>query len=351
MSTIANLQTRQIVIPGLVTSVLALIFGLCAPFAATTKAADSTQRSASVTVKSNTALDPSVAGIIVGTSAGCFKRAGLTVELLAGHNDRETLDYVASTANSIGIVNAYSFLLARARSSPIVAFAAAYQRSPIVFYTLAKSKIRTPEEFIDRNVGYQPDEVTAIVYDALMAKNRVSRSRIKEIAVASEPALLANGSVDVLPGNIGQMHVFRRMGLDQYSIDPARFGVHAPGTVFFTQAEVLRTNPEIIRRFLKGLLDGWDAAYEDYSKSIPEIAAVIGKEYGTEDIRLLMEQQREFLRPLGARFGELSRAQWSFSQNELLQQRRLTAPIDITAAFNDDILSAVNRQRGTGSGQ
>jgi ABC-type nitrate/sulfonate/bicarbonate transport system substrate-binding protein len=301
------------------------------------------------TVISNSALDPSIAGIIVGTSAGRFEREGLYVNLLAGHSDRETLDYVASTANSIGIVSAYSFLLARTRSVPVVAFAASYQKSPVVFYTLAKSRIRSPEDFVGRVIGYQSDDITAIVYEALMAKTRVSRSRVKEIAITSDPELLLNGAVDVLPGYFGQMHTERSSGLD--FIDPARFGIHAPGTVYITQAEVLKRNPELIRRFLRGLINGWEIAYSDYSKSIPAISEVIGKDYAAKDIRSLMEQQREFLRPLGARLGEFTLAQWSSAQNDLLQQRRLVSPIDITAAINDEILSTINRQRATGAVQ
>jgi ABC-type nitrate/sulfonate/bicarbonate transport system substrate-binding protein len=345
MSTLANSRARQIALAVAAILGLTLISSRCGPFVQVSNAADSTQQSVSVIVKSNAALDPSVAGIIVGIGAGRFKREGLFVDLLAGRSDGETLDYVASTANSIGIANTYSLLLARARSVPVIAFAAAYQKSPIIFYTLAKSKTRSPEDFIDKIVGYQPDNATAVVYDALMSKNRVSRSRVKEIDVASDPALLANGTVDVLPGHIGQMHLFRRMGIDQYSIDPARFGVHAPGTVYFTTAEVLRSNPELIQRFLRGLIDGWELAYSDYAKSIPIITEVIGNDFEMDDIRLLMDQQREFLRPLGARIGELTREQWSFAQNDLLQQRRLSAPIDIDAAMNVDILSGLTRQR------
>jgi ABC-type nitrate/sulfonate/bicarbonate transport system substrate-binding protein len=332
--------------------VIAAIFGLLVfnrdnLILPVSSASDSAQRPLSVVVKSSGPLDASVAGIIVGNSTGRFKREALSVELQAGQNDLETLSFVASTANSIGLVNTYSFLLASAQSVPIVAFAAGYQRSPIVFYTLAKSNIRSPEDFIDRKVGYQPDQATAFVYDALLAKNRISGSRIRQVNVASDPSLLLNGSVDVLPGDINLAGTFRRMGVDQYSIDPAKFGVHAPGTVYFTNAETLRTNPELVRRFLRGLINGWTTAYEDYSISIPAVAKVIGEDLGFDDIRFQMEQQRELLRPLGARYGEFTRAQWSFAQNDLLQQRRLASPINIDAVINDDVLSTVNRELGS----
>ncbi|MGY4234687.1 NitT/TauT family transport system substrate-binding protein [Bradyrhizobium sp. USDA 4449] len=290
-------------------------------------------------------LDVSAAGVLVGKRLGAFEREGIAVEVSADLNDEQAVEYVAANPDAIGVVSVYSFLLARARSVPIVGFASAYQSSPIVFYTTVRSKIRLPDDFVGHTVAYQPGTSAAIVYSALLTQNRIPRSRVREIEATPTPSLLANGTVDVLPGSINQAPLLKRLGLTAYSIDPAKYGVHAPGSVYFARSDVLRDNPELIKRFLIGLSAGWESAYDDYSASIPILKEAITEPTDSDTIRELMDNQREFLRPLGSRLGEISRLQWNTAQADLIHQRRLSAPIDLAGAINEDILSTINRQK------
>lgn len=252
----------------------------------------------------------------------------------------------------IGVARAESVILARAKGAPVVAFAAIFLESPVVLYSLEKTTIRTPNDLAGKRIGYQPGQDTAIIYEAMMARLQYSRGMVREIRVGSDMGPFFNGEVDVWPGHVGvEAYGLKQAGIGYNVISPASYGVHVPGTVYFATEATMRENPELIRRFLRAVIAGWEFTYADYEKSIPLIAG-FGAERLTPDlVRFRLDQQRPFLRPLGARFGEFDDAHWRSLQDILVQQRLLKEPIELSKAVTFDFLRDAYRRSGGLLGQ
>jgi ABC-type nitrate/sulfonate/bicarbonate transport system substrate-binding protein len=73
---------------------------------------------------------PAFAGEMLAARAGLFERAGLRIELRVGGGADDPINSVASGSDMFGMTRADSFLLARGRGAPIVAFAAARATLP-----------------------------------------------------------------------------------------------------------------------------------------------------------------------------------------------------------------------------
>src|SRR5436189_237850 len=86
-----------------------------------------------------------------------YSRASFTLdsELKPGGFEADPIKLVASGSDTFGVAGADSFLLAREKGVPIVAFAAGYIETPVVFYTRADSGITSPKDFVAKRVGYQ----------------------------------------------------------------------------------------------------------------------------------------------------------------------------------------------------
>jgi ABC-type nitrate/sulfonate/bicarbonate transport system substrate-binding protein len=304
--------------------------------------AQSAPSSLSASLRLNAPFDPSFAGAMAAARGGLFEREGLKIELKPG--DRNPIDLVASGADTIGLAGADAFLLAREKGLPIVAFAAGYLESPIVFFALEGSSIRTPTDFLGKRIGYQATETSAIIYQALMAKLELSRSRVQEVAVGTDVAPFVNGAVDVWPGAIGApAYALSQKGVQYRIIRPANYGVHVPGTVYFTTDKVVHSSPSLIRRFLRAIIDGWDMTDADYEKSVPLLAS-FDPRLTPELIRFTLEQQRDFVRPVGRRTGEFDLVQWRSLRQILLQQKLLQGPVDLSQAVTLDFLRDVYRK-------
>jgi len=295
----------------------------------------------------NGPFDTGFAGEMVAVRAGLFERARLLVELKPGGVGADPVRLVSEGTDAIGVAGAENFLLAQAKGASISAFAAAYVESPVVLYALDKSAIRTPDDFVRKRIGYRPGHDTAIIYEAMMAKLMLSRGMVQEVKVGSDMAPFLSGEVDVWPGHAGvEAYTLKQEHIGYNVISPASYGVHVPGTVYFTTERIVREKPELIRRFLRAVIDGWELTYADYAKSIPLIASFNDGRLTADLIRFRLEQQRALLRPLGARFGEFDDIHWRSLQAILIQQKLLKEPLELSSVVTYDFLKDLYRKSG-----
>jgi ABC-type nitrate/sulfonate/bicarbonate transport system substrate-binding protein len=291
------------------------------------------------------AFGPAFAGEMLATQAGLFEREGLHLELRAGAGAGEPIGSVIAGSDTFGVTRADSFLLARQKGAPIVAFAAGYIKSPAVFYVLKKSGLRTPADFVGHRVGRRAGDDTAIVYNAMIAKLGLPRSRISEIPVEADLAMLLRGDVDVWPGHVGEEdYALTRQGADHIIINPASYGVHLPGTVYFAGERTIAERPQLVQRFLKGVIAGWELAHADYANSVPMIAAFDAERLTPDNIRFVLDRQREYTRPTAVRYGEFNDAQWRSLQDILLAQRLIERSADLPKAVSYDFLRDAYRK-------
>jgi ABC-type nitrate/sulfonate/bicarbonate transport system substrate-binding protein len=335
---------RRLILAGFAAAVVLGAIGYLLRFQPTLLS-DAAQTPLFATVLLDAPFDPAFAGEMVAEKVGLFQREGLSIEFKSASTEADTIHRVSDDPDTIGVAKAESILLARAEGTPLVAFAGGYVESPIVLYTLEKSDVRTPNDFLGKRIGYRPGQDTAIIYQAMMAKLMLSRSAVREVKVGADMTPFLNGEVDVWPGHISaEGYTLKRNGIGYNLISPGNYGVHVPGTVYFTAERTVRNNPELIRRFLSGVIAGWQMTYADYATSVPLIASFDSGRLKPDYVRFGLEQQRASLRPLGARFGEFDQARWQSLQAILIQQRLLKGPLDLSKVITYDVLRAAYRK-------
>jgi ABC-type nitrate/sulfonate/bicarbonate transport system substrate-binding protein len=291
------------------------------------------------------AFGPSAAGVMVAERAGLFDREDLHLEIHAGHNAEDPISSVVNGSDTFGLTRADSFLLARAKGARIVAFAAGFVESPTIFYALKQSRIRTPQDFADRRIGYRTGDGSALVYDTLVAWLGLPQSRLTNVPVTDDLSMLLRGDVDVWPGHIGvEDYALNQKGVDYYAINPENYGVHLIGSVFFASEQTIAKRPQLVRHFLSGMVAGWNKVYGDYSISVPMIVSFDETRLTPDYVRFALDRQGEHLRSLAVRYGEFTDNQWRSLQGILLSDRRLDSNIDLRAAVNYDFLRDAYRK-------
>jgi len=281
----------------------------------------------------------------MAASDGLFQREGLSVQLRRGTDDEDAITTVATDDHVIGLASAQGFLKARAEGLPIVAFAASYAVSSVEFFALSNTKLLGPADLEGKRIGYKPSSEIATILYAFIATNSLAQSGM--VIVESDHALsdLRDGKIEVLIGHRDVAgEALENAGVPYRSLSPDSFGVHAMGPVYFANERVF-SSPGNLEKFLIAMAKGWNAAYSDYDRSIPIIARAIDGKLNSAQISRFMDSQRRFLRPYGIRFGELDPRQLKLLQGQLLQQRIIREPIDLSRAVNYDILTEVYRTK------
>jgi len=290
------------------------------------------------------AFDMSSAGDIVAARAGLFDREGLQLEIHSARSSDDSVKSVLAGIDTIGVADSADFLVKRAQGARIVAFAAAYLESPVVLYALEQARIHAPRDFIGKRIGYQPGRVTAMIYEALMAKLGLSRTGVREVALAADAPPFSD-NVDVWPDLI-TVHGYslRQQGVRHTMVRPASYGIHVPGTVYFATEKTVRENAEFLRRFLRAAIAGWDLVLSDREKSIALIAGELRAP--PPMIGFNLDEQRDFVRPPGRRIAEFDDQQWRSLREILMQQRLITEPVVISEAVTFEFVREAYRKSG-----
>jgi putative hydroxymethylpyrimidine transport system substrate-binding protein len=136
---------------------------------------------------------------------------------------------------------------------------------------------------------------------AFIATNVVAQSGIDR--ALSDPK---DGKIDVLIGYRDvEVQALENGNVPYRSLSPDSFRVHAMGPVYFANERAF-SSPGNLEKFLVAIANGWNATYSDYDRTVPILARFIDDKLSSAQISHLMDVQRRFLRPYGARFGELT---------------------------------------------
>lgn len=142
---------------------------------------------------------PTYAGFYIAREIGAFNKRGLDVRIVEGRGATVAAEMIAAGKEYwIGASSASATAIGRSRQLPIRSLAVYYRRTPTVLYSRAEDRIDAPRDLVGKRVGLVPGSTTVDEYRALLAANRIDRSRIKEIDVDWNPKWLLDREVDAL---------------------------------------------------------------------------------------------------------------------------------------------------------
>ena len=302
-------------------------------------------RLSSLTVRWNGPITPAASGIIVAKADGLFAREGLSVALEPGIRDDDVVQRVADNEDVIGQVSASAFLRSRANGLPIIAFASSYMVSSVELYALANTKLNSPDDLQGKSIGYDPGSDREIAVEALLRNKQVARSQIRISDHATVSDLLL-GKIDVLAGRAEmEGDELRARKIPFKILSPDAFGIHSVGSVYIASERSIAHAPDMPQRFLAAVIAGWDALYEDRDRAVAIIQQQIDPNVAKTGVVNFLDRQRAYIRPFGARTGELDLNRWRELQDRMLAQRQMAKPVDLTTSIIFSLVPELYRTR------
>jgi ABC-type nitrate/sulfonate/bicarbonate transport system substrate-binding protein len=273
------------------------------------------------------------AGFYVAKDKGLYKSAGLDVNVQPGGPDFPAIQMVAGGSEQFGVTGADQILIARSKGVPVVALAVIYRRNPFVLFSLAKSGIKTPADYIGKKVGLKIGGNEELIYRAVLAKAGIDKSKLTEIPVKFDMTPLLTGDIDVWPGYlINEVLAAKEKGFDVNIVSPSDYGVDIYADTLFTTEKMLKEKPDVVRKFVAATLQGWNSAI-----AAPEEAAKITVKYGdklTYDHELaMMKASVPLLKPDDKPAGFMDAAGWASAQQLLLGAGFQKDPVNVAEAF------------------
>ena len=292
----------------------------------------------SVTVRLKWFHQAQFAGFYVAKEKDFYKSAGLNVDIQPGGPDFPAIQMVTGGNEQFGVTGADQILIARSKGVPVVAVAVIFRRNPFVLFSLAKSGIKAPADYVGKNIGVKIGGNEELIYRAVLAKAGVDKSKLNEITVKFDITPLLAGTVEVWPGYlINEVLAAKEKGFDVNVVSPADYGIDLYADTLFTTEKMLKEKPDVVRKFVAATLKGWTSAI-----AAPEEAAQITVKYGSKltfDHELaMMKASLPLLQPDAQPVGSMAAAKWNATQKLLVDAGFQKTPVDIDKAFTVEFL-------------
>lgn len=282
-------------------------------------------------------------GFMVAKDKGYYDAVGLNVDIGPGRGSGSTAQLVASKAAMFGFSDGYVVGNSVAKDMNIVMVAAIYRRNPTAVVVLKDSDIKALKDLEGRSIAIPTGATQFQQWPAVVRGCSLDGSKINVINIdpaGSVPALVT-GKVQAIAG-YGQGYV---PGVEIRAKKEARIfwysdcGVNAVSNGIIVHRDLLKEDPEMIRRFNSASIKGFL-----YARQHPDEAVAITKKFSEAVVPEIARRELEmswdtWVTPntVGKELGWMSDKDWQSTVQVLKQYGGVTAPLEALTLFTNDL--------------
>lgn len=272
--------------------------------------------------------EPTYAGFFVAREKGFYKKRGLDVEIVEGNGATTSAQVIGSGQSYfIGSCSGAATAIARSKDIPVKSVAVFYQNVPTVLYSRADTPIRKPEEMLGKRIGLIDGSISVDEYRAVIAANKIDRSRISEVSVGWDVAPLLTKQVDGLMNYEELTPVeLRLQGHDIVVMRFADQGIRAHSLNLIVNDAFLTSEADTIRSITEATIEG----YEFVSSKPEEAAALFSQLFPERNKDYVRESMKVVARQLGdGTIGRQTRDGWGTTLKTLTDLGLLAKPVSV----------------------
>ncbi|MFH1408820.1 MAG: ABC transporter substrate-binding protein [Nanoarchaeota archaeon] len=299
-----------------------------------------------ITLKLKWVHQAQFAGNYIAKEKGFYEEEGLHVAIDPFTFETPTIPAVVEGKAMFGITGADELIIARSKGVPIKAIAVIYKVNPVCAYALAESGITSPSDFVGKTVGIErasdgTDINIGILYMAMMNKLGIDREQINEITIGYDATELLNGETDVSTGYIiNEPHMAIEAGHEVNTILMADYGVNMYADVLVATDDTINNHPELVTKFLRATLKGWQYAIENEEEAVDIILTYAPDRTRSHELYML-QRSIPLIHTGDSQLGIMDLQKWNDVQDILLAQGVLENPISIDEAYTTKFLDEV----------
>lgn len=282
------------------------------------------------------------AGLYIADQTGLYARENLKVQIDPVDFANTSIDQVVSGKNTFGVASADEVLVARSQGKPVKAVAVIYRISPLIFMSVDGMQLRQPEDLIGKKLSISAGQGTWTL------KAMLSRAGIDEGLVELEQAstfdtLECLESADVCDA----YYIDGLLRADMQNRNPSvlwpgDFGVPFYADVLFTTDDLIAKDPDLVQRFVRATVLGWQQAIESPQEAVNATLAVDPEL--DPDFQLRAMQASIPLVDTGlVQIGSMDSDIWQLMYEILLEQNVITSPFNIASAYTSTFVDAIER--------
>jgi NitT/TauT family transport system substrate-binding protein len=286
-------------------------------------------------------FNTSVVGDLYADVHQFFSDEGLTVDIKEGGPERDALRELELGRAQFGVASADQVIRALSKGADVVVIAQFFQVNPLQWiYRPDKIKINRLSDLKGQVLGVTFGGNDETILRTLLAKGGISADDVTLYSVRQDYTPFFQKKVNFWPVYRNTQAVFlgeklRGSGDNFAFFNPVDYGVRFVANSLVTSGEMIKNNPETVRKFTEALLRGWKAAMDPVNASLA-IEAL--RRYDKDSSVASLEQElaitRSLVQPDAAiPIGFIDTAAWKQTEQIMVAQGLVPTPVDVEGAL------------------
>jgi diguanylate cyclase (GGDEF)-like protein len=204
------------------------------------------------------------AGYYAAQWQGYYKEAGLDVEIRpVTRPDGSIVNPVAEVANGSAhfAVGALDILIAQDQGVGLTVLAPIFQRSATGIFSLKSTSIESLSELAKLKIATSPNDTTRYELLALFKSRGFDLNELKLVDEPVTVETLVSGKADAIATyGVSAKFEAREKGVELNELYPSDYGINFYGDTLYTSQQLNIKRPELVSRFVKASLKGWQYA-------------------------------------------------------------------------------------------
>jgi len=281
------------------------------------------------------------AGFAAAVAEGYYNEVGLDVTVVQGNGSANTAQLVANGRAQLAYADAVAVMQLIAKGAPMKVVSTIYQSNPNAVMSLKKTGIKSVKDLAGKKVGVPSGSSQTTMLPLLFKANNLKDSDVNTIdmPVSSMVPALLQGQVDAVLGSIDAYQIqaeSQGAQLDVYRF--ADYGVPTVSTSIFASNDYLKSNPDVVKKFIAASLKGWSFALDHPDQAIKDVKKVfpdVNEKLATAELAAITPL---FCSGGAKHVGKAEDALWAKSQELLSEVKLLPAGQDPKSYYSNDYL-------------
>ncbi|MEE9307770.1 MAG: ABC transporter substrate-binding protein [Spirochaetia bacterium] len=230
-----------------------------------------------VTFRMNWKFSGPHAVYLLGKDLGFYEDEGIDLQVMEGNGSVTTAQLIGNKSDDFGLADAGALVPIMAKGLPIKSVAMITPFTALAVVASKASGIRSMKDLEGKKLVVTAGDSLTQIWPAVVAANKLDASKIDLIyvdAAAKIPTVLA-GKADALLGSAGdQSAIMEDQGFEVVDLKFADYGVNLLNLGIFVHEDMIKDNPDLIRRFLRATKKSHEALDANYDKAMQLLVGI-----------------------------------------------------------------------------
>jgi len=278
-----------------------------------------------------------------GIDKGIFKNAGVDLDVAEGRGSAITAQTVANGSVMFGTSDGGAVMGLISQGVPIKIVSGYLRRSPLAIIFPKKNNWKSFSDMAGARVGYSPGGSGVLFPAMTKAAGLDGKLKIINMEPNAKPEALLEGRIDCFESfDFLQIPLLEERGMPSTSFPYSMLGIEVPGLSLITSDDMIRKNPDLVRRMVALTRATIEAAQADPGSAIDSLlkrSPTLNRKVVTRVLTLSFD----LLNPdwaKGKPFGWMSPQVIDSSQDLLLQYGAIKTKRPVSAYIDNDFIAS-----------